>query len=130
MFKAFDTQSAQSRQPPAIGNVMDGGKPMPARCRRYGKPGAGLKSLCENTHCVSFRGAEEPALRPFALRLRTALSKAKGLNSAEGRRGIQPSVSFRGAEERRGISSVTCFQGEIPVYPGQGEIPRSARNDT
>jgi len=25
---------------------------------------------------------------------------------------------------------VTCFQGGIPVYPGQDEIPRFARNDT
>jgi len=37
VFNAFETQSAQSRQPPAIGNGMDGGNPMPARVRRYGK---------------------------------------------------------------------------------------------
>ena len=29
-------------------------------------------------------------------------------------------------ESRTGLQ----FQGEIPVHPGQGEIPRSARNDT
>jgi len=61
------------------------------------------RSLGDNSHDVSFRGAEEPALSPLALRLRMALSKAKGLNSAEG---------------RRKISAVTCFQSGIPVYPG------------
>jgi len=61
------------------------------------------RSLGDNSHDVSFRGAEEPALSPLALRLRMALSKAKGLNSAEG---------------RRGISSVTSFQSGIPVDHG------------
>ena len=65
-------------------------------------------SLCENSGCVSFRGAEEPALS--------------------------------GAEGRRGISQVTCFQGEIPrgVYPEPPHFVRGrsqaegerARNET